>query len=90
MATNLSHDDELRGLLSDIARRRFTTSRQINPHSNLFVTCQDAVDHQYITGAVLDTSFSSRLAELNLTNAKLTPAGQDKLASLINQQTEDK
>ena len=34
MATNLSRDDELRGILSDIARKRFTNSRQVNPISN--------------------------------------------------------
>ena len=27
MATNLSREDELRGILSDVARKRFTNSR---------------------------------------------------------------
>lgn len=89
MATNLSRDDELRGLLSDIARHRFTSSRQINPRSNLFVTTKYAVDKGLITGAELDTSFSERLAELNLVKAELTADGQSKLASLL-QTKEDK
>ena len=38
MATNLSRDDELQGILSDVARKRFTNSRQVNPVSNLFLT----------------------------------------------------
>lgn len=83
MATNLSRDDELKGLLSDIARHRFRNSRQINPQSNLFVTTKYAVDHGLIEDAKLDTTFSERLAELNLTKARLTDAGQEKLASLL-------
>ncbi|HJA21190.1 hypothetical protein [Limosilactobacillus panis] len=84
MATNLSRDDELRGLLSDIARRQFKSSRQINPQSNLFLTAKYAVDKGYISKAQLDTSFSASLAELNLTQATLTPAGERKLKVLIN------
>lgn len=38
MATNLSREDELREILSDVARKRFTNSRQVNPVSNLFLT----------------------------------------------------
>lgn len=89
MATNLSRDDELRGILSDVARRQFKSSRQINPQSNLFLTVQYAVQEGYIKNADLDTSFSASLAELNLTQATLTSAGQKKLESLINHRTED-
>lgn len=89
MPTNLSRNEELRGLLSDVARRRFTSSRQINPQSNLFLTAQFAVNQHYISGAMLDTTFSASLAELNLTKATLTPFGQEKLAALVNQQAKD-
>lgn len=85
MATNLSRDDELRGILSDVARKRFTNSRQVNPVSNLFLTTKYAVENQYISGAVFDESFSSALAEINLKNAVLTDHGRDKLAILIDQ-----
>ena len=54
MATNLSREDELRGILSDIARKRFTNSRQVNPVSNLFLTTKYAIEKQYISGAVID------------------------------------
>ena len=56
MATNLSREDELRGILSDVARKRFTNSRQVNPVSNLFLTTKYAVENQYISGAVIDES----------------------------------
>lgn len=85
MATNLSRDDELRGILSDVARKRFTNSRQVNPVSNLFLTTKYAVENQYISGAVIDESFSSTLAEINLKNAVLTDHGRDKLVTLIDQ-----
>ena len=49
MATNLSREDELRGILSDIARKRFTNSRQVNPVSNLFLTTKYAIEKQYIS-----------------------------------------
>lgn len=89
MATNLSHDDELRGLLSDVVRKRFTNSRQVNPVSNLFLTAKDAVEHQYISGAVLDETFSSTLAEMNLKNAVLTERGRNKLAELLDHATKE-
>lgn len=89
MATNLTRDEELRGLLSDIARRRFTSSRQINPQSNLFLTAQYADDQHYIEGAKFDSTFNANLSELNLTNAKLTPAGQKKLADLVSSKAKD-
>ena len=56
MATNLSREDELRGILSDIARKRFTNSRQVNPVSNLFLTTKYAIEKQYISGAVINIS----------------------------------
>lgn len=89
MTTNLSRNDELRGVLSDIVRKRFINSRQVNPVSNLFLTTKYAVDHGYITGAILDETFSSTLAELNLKNATLTKQGHRKLAELINQYTKE-
>ncbi|KRM26674.1 hypothetical protein [Limosilactobacillus panis] len=89
MATNLSRTDELRGLLSDIARKQFKSSRQINPQSNLFLTAQYAVEKGYIEDAKLDTSFSASLAEINLTQATLTAAGERKLALLVNHNTKD-
>ncbi|MBB1078893.1 hypothetical protein H5S09_09820 [Limosilactobacillus sp. STM2_1] len=86
MATNLSRDDELREILSDIARKRFVNSRQINPASNLFITVKHAVNQHYIDGAILDETFSSSLAEMDLKNATLTESGQQKLTELINTQ----
>ena len=84
MATNLSREDELRGILSDIARKRFT-----NPVSNLFLTTKYAIEKQYISGAVIDASFSSTLAEINLKNAVLTDRGRNKLAQLLAQSTKE-
>lgn len=89
MATNLSREDELRGILSDIARKRFTNSRQVNPVSNLFLTTKYAVEKQYISGAVIDASFSSTLAEINLKDAALTDRGRNKLAQLLAQSTKE-
>ena len=89
MATNLSREDELRGILSDIARKRFTNSRQVNPVSNLFLTTKYAVEKQYISGAVIDESFSSTLAEINLKNAVLTDRGRNKLAQLLTQSAKE-
>lgn len=79
MATNLSRDDELRGILSDITRHRFPSRRQLNPQSNLFLTAKYAVEEGYVT---LDESESQSLATLDLTEATLTAAGVDKLAEL--------
>ena len=59
MATNLSREDELRGILSDVARKRFTNSRQVNPVSNLFLTTKYAVENQYILD-LLPKFFSNR------------------------------
>lgn len=81
MATNLSRDDELRGILSDITRHRFSSRRQLNPQSNL-LTAKYAVEEGYVTHATLDESESQSLATLDLTEATLTAAGVDKLAEL--------
>lgn len=89
MATNLSRDDELRGLLSDIARKRFINSRQINPNSNLFLTAKYAVEHGFIEGAILDEAFSRSLATMNLKDATLTNHGQHELHRLINHQAKE-
>ncbi|WP_242363902.1 hypothetical protein [Limosilactobacillus antri] len=83
MASNLSQDDELRGILSDVARGRFSTRRQINPQSNLFQTTAYAVQEGLIMGAKLDSSFSTSLAGMDLTSARLTSAGEAKLAALM-------
>ena len=82
MATNLPLNDELKGILSDIARKKFTNSRQINPQSNLFQTTKFAIEHDYVKDAVIDEDFNSTLAMMNLTNASLTKKGQLKLAEL--------
>lgn len=82
MATNLSRDDELRGILSDITRHRFPSRHQLNPQSNLFLTAKYAVEEGYVTHATLDESESQSLATLDLTEATLTAAGVDKLAEL--------
>lgn len=89
MATNLNREDELREILSDVARKRFNNSRQVNPVSNLFVTVKYAIEHHYIDGAVLDESFSSSLAEMDLKNTQLTTQGKEKLTKLINRQGKD-
>ena len=89
MASNLSQDDELRGILSDVARGRFTTRRQINPQSNLFQTTAYAVQEGLIMGAKLDSSFSTSLAGMDLTGARLTSAGEAKLAALMKTSTKD-
>lgn len=86
MATNLKYEDELRSILADIARHRFTNSRQINPQSNLFLSLKRAIDEGLVKDAILDESYSSTLAEMNLKNAHLTDAGQQKLQQLMNQQ----
>ena len=87
MATNLSKDAELRGILSDITRHRFPSRRLLNPQSNLFLTAKYAVEQGYVTHANIDESESQSLATLDLTEATLTNAGIDKLAEL-NEQAE--
>ena len=87
MATNLSKDAELRGILSDITRHRFPSRRQLNPQSNLFLTAKYTVEQGYVTHANIDESESQSLATLDLTEATLTNAGIDKLAEL-NEQAE--
>ncbi len=50
-----------------------------------FLTTKYAVEKQYISGAVIDESFSSTLAEINLKDAVLTDRGRNKLAQLLTQ-----
>lgn len=83
MATNLEYPDELRSILISVARKQFNNSRQLNPHSNLFLSVKRAIKDGLISGAKLDESFSTSLAEMNLTNAKLTDSGQRKLQQLM-------
>lgn len=84
MATNLPLNDELKGILSDVSRKRFRNGRQINPQSNLFQTAKYAVEHGYVEHAQIDENFSTSLALVNLTKATLTKKGQRKLSLLTN------
>ena len=54
-----------------------------------FLTTKYAVEKQYISGAVIDASFSSTLAEINLKDAALTDRGRNKLAQLLAQSTKE-
>ncbi len=89
MATNVSTNEELRGILSDVSRHRFPNRRQINPSSMLFQTICLAVDEGYLRGAKLENSQHQLLATFDLTAAELTAKGEAKLTSLTNQSTKE-
>lgn len=82
MAHNLSFDEELQGILSDIVRQRFSISRQINPQSMLFQTVKAAIDDGLIANGHYDLGNNSQLATIDLTHAHLSAKGEQKLANL--------
>lgn len=82
MAHNVSQDEELLGILRDVATHRFHQGRQINPGSMLYQTAELATTSGYLENAVLDANYSNRLASLDLTQAKLTGLGEAKLREL--------
>lgn len=82
MAHNLSFDEELQGILSDIVRQRFSISRQINPQSMLFQTVKAAIDDGLIDDGHYDLGKNSQLATIDLTHARLSPKGEQKLTTL--------
>lgn len=86
MAHNLSFNDELQGILSDIARHRFAVSRQINPQSMLFQTVKKAIDDKLISNGKYDYHENRQLATIDLTQATLSKDGQKKLTELTNKE----
>ncbi|GAF35490.1 hypothetical protein [Lentilactobacillus farraginis] len=87
MAHNVSHDEELLGILRDINEHRFHEGRQINPASMLFQTVQEADKKGYLEHAVIDSNPEKRLAEINLTHAILSTSGTRELARLSARQS---
>lgn len=83
MAHNVSHDEELMGILNDVNNHRFHQGRQLNPNSMLFTTIKSANDAGYLADAVLDEDYSSTLASADLSEATLTESGEQKLQALI-------
>lgn len=82
MAHNVSQDEELLGILRDVATRRFNQGRQVNPSSMLYRTVSTADQNGYLEGAVLDAEYSKSLASIDLTAATLTSKGEEKLSEL--------
>lgn len=82
MAHNVSQDEELLGILRDVATHRFHQGRQVNPNSMLYQTVSVAVKRGYLNDAQLDDNYSHTLASIDLTKATLTDAGTDKLQAL--------
>ena len=82
MAHNVSQDEELLGILRDVATHRFHQGRQVNPNSMLYQTVTVAVERGYLNNAMLDDNYSHTLASIDLTKATLTAAGTDKLQAL--------
>ena len=76
MAHNVSQDEELLGILRDVATHRFHQGRQVNPNSMLYQTVSVAVERGYLNNATL--------ASIDLTKATLTEAGTAKLQALTN------
>lgn len=84
MAKNLSFEAELKGILQDVARHRFTNNRQINPNSMLYQTVKQAIDDGLIKNGSYHESDKRSLADIMLTNASLSKLGQEKLVELTN------
>ncbi|EQM55537.1 hypothetical protein N692_00735 [Lactiplantibacillus plantarum EGD-AQ4] len=89
MAHNVSQDEELLGILRDVATHRFHQGRQVNPNSMLYQTVSVAVDRGYLNNATLDANYSHTLASIDLTKATLTEAGTAKLQALTNADDDD-
>ncbi|WP_040538124.1 hypothetical protein [Lentilactobacillus parafarraginis] len=87
MAHNVSHDEELLGILRDVATHRFNQGRQINPNSMLYRTVRDANESGYLEKAVVDEPCNQQLTLVNLSSATLTKSGEAKLAALTSQAT---
>lgn len=83
MAHNVSHDEELMGILNDVHNHRFRQGRQLNPNSMLYTTIKAANDEGYLNNAVLDNTYSATLASADLSAATLTESGEQKLQALI-------
>ncbi|AKP64372.1 hypothetical protein FC99_GL000601 [Levilactobacillus koreensis JCM 16448] len=82
MAHNVSQDEELLGILSDVSTHRFHQGRQVNPNSMLYKTVEFANQEGYLVGAKLDANYSHSLASIDLTKATLSEAGVAKLQAL--------
>ncbi|MDF2312240.1 hypothetical protein [Lactiplantibacillus pentosus] len=84
MAHNVSQDEELLGILRDVATHRFHQGRQVNPNSMLYQTVSVAVERGYLNNATLDDNYSHTLASIDLTKATLSEAGTAKFQALTN------
>ncbi len=82
MAHNVSHDEELLGILRDVATHHFSQGRQINPSSMLYRTIEIAIKAGYLENAVIEQSEQSQLVLVNLSQAHLSSDGKAKLAEL--------
>ncbi|ANZ62764.1 hypothetical protein AYR62_00720 [Secundilactobacillus paracollinoides] len=81
MAHNVSQDEELLGIFSDIENNRFHQGRQVNPGSMLYRTVKYADDAGYLKNAQIDDP-SHSLATIDLSAATLTESGNQKLQEL--------
>ena len=69
MAHNVSQDEELLGILRDVATHRFHQGRQVNPNSMLYQTVSVAVERGYLNDAQLDDNYSHTLTTVDDTVA---------------------